>query len=165
MDGEGLTPEALDKAASESGARAAYVQPFQNPTARVMSLQRRRDIVAVARKLRLILIEDDLYGPHVAELGLPPLAQLAPDVVAYVSGLSKSLSPGFRTGFLAMPAPLPRRRRSTRCAPIAFGSPTSARRARHGMDRGRRRVRRVRGRSAPELAAPHRARAPRCWPG
>lgn len=103
MDGEGLTPEALERAASESGACAAYVQPFQNPTARVMSLQRRRDVVDAARRAGVMLIEDDLYGPHVAELGLPPLAELAPDQVAYVSGLSKSLSPGARTGFLIPP--------------------------------------------------------------
>jgi DNA-binding transcriptional MocR family regulator len=103
MDREGLTPQALERAAAESGARVAYLQPFQNPTARVMSLQRRRDIVETARRAGVILIEDDLYGPHVAELGLPPLAELAPEHVAYVSGLSKSLSPGVRTGFLIPP--------------------------------------------------------------
>lgn len=103
MDEEGLTPQALERAASEGGARVAYLQPFQNPTARVMGLRRRQEIVAVARRLGLVLIEDDLYGPHVADLGLPPLAELAPDEVAYVSGLSKSLSPGVRTGFLIPP--------------------------------------------------------------
>jgi DNA-binding transcriptional MocR family regulator len=104
MDGEGLTPEALERAALESGGRVAYLQPFQNPTARVMGLQRRHEIVEAARRTGVMLIEDDLYGPHVAELGLPPLAELAPDQVAYVSGLSKSLSPGVRTGFLIPPA-------------------------------------------------------------
>ena len=103
MDDEGVTPDALDRAAAQSGARVAYLQPFQNPTARVMGLQRRRDIVEVARRRGLVLIEDDLYGPHVAELGLPPLAELAPDLVAYVSGLSKSAAPGLRTGFLIAP--------------------------------------------------------------
>lgn len=103
MDGEGLTPQALERAASESGARVAYLQPFQNPTARVMGQPRRREILDVARRGGLVLIEDDLYGPHVAEFGLPPLAELAPDQVAYVSGLSKSLAPGVRTGFLIPP--------------------------------------------------------------
>jgi DNA-binding transcriptional MocR family regulator len=104
MDAEGLIPDALEQAAAESGARVAYVLPFQNPTARVMSLARRREIVAVARRRGMILIEDDLYGAHVADLGLPPLAQLAPDCVAYVSGLSKSLAPGLRAGYLIPPA-------------------------------------------------------------
>ncbi len=123
MDREGLTPQALEQAAADSGARVAYLQPFQNPTARVMGLPRRREIVEAARRRNLVLIEDDLYGPHVAELGLPPLAELAPDQVAYVSGLSKSLAPGVRTGFLIPPE---------RCYSAAldalraasFGSPT-----------------------------------------
>ena len=123
MDGEGLTPEALERAAADSEARAAYVLPFQNPTARVMSLSRRHAIIEVARRRGLTLIEDDLYGPHVADLGLPPLAQLAPDQVAYVSGLSKSLAPGLRAGFLippdhARPAALEALRA------VAFGPPT-----------------------------------------
>jgi DNA-binding transcriptional MocR family regulator len=123
MDAEGVTPDALDRAAAQSGARVAYLQTFQNPTARVMSLQRRRDIVGVAKRRGLVLIEDDLYGPHVAELGLPPLAALAPDQVAYVSGLSKSTAPGVRTGYLVAPerhhaAALEALRAST------FGAPT-----------------------------------------
>jgi DNA-binding transcriptional MocR family regulator len=104
MDAEGLTPDALDRAAAQSGARAAYVLPFQNPTARVMSLARRHDILSVARRRAMTLIEDDLYGPHVADLALPPLAELAPDAVLYISGLSKSLAPGLRTGYLVAPA-------------------------------------------------------------
>ena len=123
MDREGLTPDALDRAAVETGARVAYLQPFQNPTARVMGPARRQEIIAVARRRGVVLIEDDLYGPHVADLGLPPLAALAPDQVAYVSGLSKSLAPGVRTGFLIPPE---------RCRPAAlealraatFGAPT-----------------------------------------
>jgi DNA-binding transcriptional MocR family regulator len=103
MDAEGLTPDALAKAAAESGARTAYVQPYQNPTARVMSLPRRRAIVETAARAGVLLVEDDLYGPIVGELGLPPLARLAPADVAYVSGLSKSLGPGLRHGFLMLP--------------------------------------------------------------
>ena len=106
MDREGLTPQALARAASESGAQVAYLQPFQNPTARVI----RGPAPAPAQRSStspgirgLVLIEDDLYGPHIAELDLPPLAELAPDQVAYVSGLSKSLAPGLRTGFLIPP--------------------------------------------------------------
>jgi DNA-binding transcriptional MocR family regulator len=123
MDAEGVTPAALEQAVSESGARVAYLQPFQNPTARIMGLQRRRDIVGVAGRLGVTVIEDDLYGPHVAELGLPPLAELAPDTVAYVSGLSKSLAPGVRTGFL-----IPPDRLRTACLDalrwVAFGPPS-----------------------------------------
>ncbi len=104
MDAEGLTPDALDEAAATSGARVAYVQPLQNPTGRIMSLERRRAIVEVARRRDLVLVEDDLYGAYAAELGLPTLAGLAPDRVFHVSGLSKSLSPGLRVGYCVPPA-------------------------------------------------------------
>ncbi len=123
MDAEGLTPEALTRAAAEGGARAAYVQPYQNPTARVMSLDRRRAIVEAAAKAGVLLIEDDLYGPIIGELGLPPLAQLAPGDVAYVSGLSKSLAPGLRTGFLMLPERLAAAGHDV-LRVAAFGSPS-----------------------------------------
>ncbi len=103
MDAEGLTPEALARAAAETGARTAYVQTYQNPTARVMSLARRHAILDTAARAGVLLIEDDLFGPIVGQLGLPPLAELAPAEVAYVSGLSKTLAPGLRTGFLMLP--------------------------------------------------------------
>jgi DNA-binding transcriptional MocR family regulator len=123
MDAEGLTPEALLRAAAQSGARAAYVQPYQNPTGRVMSLGRREAIVEAAAEAGVLLIEDDLYGPIVGEFGLPPLAQLAPDRVAYVSGLSKSLGPGLRNGFLVMPDRHAAAAQDALRA-IAFGPPT-----------------------------------------
>ena len=50
-----------------------------------MGLERRRAIVDVARRRGLTLVEDDLYGAYVADLGLPPLADLAPDRVCYVA--------------------------------------------------------------------------------
>jgi DNA-binding transcriptional MocR family regulator len=123
MDGEGLTPDALEHAVRGSGARAAYVQPFQNPTARVMGRARREQIVATARRLGIILIEDDLYAAVVTELGLPPLRALAPDIVAYVSGISKGLAPGLRTGYLLPPE----RYRAAICEAqraVTFGAPT-----------------------------------------
>lgn len=103
MDGEGLTPDGLDRAAAQSAAKVAYVLPVQNPTARVMSPGRRRDIIDVARRRNLMLVEDDLFGAHAGGAGLPtlpPLAALAPERVFYVSAVSKSLAPGLRVGWL-----------------------------------------------------------------
>src|SRR5665213_3362835 len=81
MDAEGLTPESLGEAAARSGARVAYVLPVQNPTARIMGLERRQALVEVARKRDLVIVEDDLYGAYASDLGLPPLASLAPERV------------------------------------------------------------------------------------
>lgn len=104
MDAEGMTPQALDRAAAETHASALFVLPtLQNPTARTMGLERRKDIVRIARKHRLWIVEDDVYALYARHLGLPPLACLAPERTLYVSSLSKTLAPGLRAGFLVAP--------------------------------------------------------------
>ena len=124
MDAQGLTPEGLDRAARDGGARVAYVQPLHNPTGRIMGAQRRRDIVAVARARDLVLVEDDLYGVYAAELALAPLASLAPERVFYVSGLSKSLTPGLRAGYLIAPDDVASHDRALNVLrAVAFGAP------------------------------------------
>jgi DNA-binding transcriptional MocR family regulator len=103
MDEQGLRPEALEAAVRETGARAVYLLPtLQNPTGRIMGAARRSDIVALARKLDLWLIEDDVYGIYAPDAP-PPLAVLAPERTFHVSGVSKSLAPGLRAGFLMVP--------------------------------------------------------------
>ena len=131
-----LNPATVLRALGPKPWRVAYVQPFQNPTARVMSLARRRDIVEVAARRGIVLVEDDLYGPTIADLGLPPLAQMAPDRVAYVSGLAKSLAPGLRTGFLIPPDGY-RAACLDALRAVAFGPPTlGAAVGTHWIERG-----------------------------
>jgi DNA-binding transcriptional MocR family regulator len=105
MDGEGVSPAALDKAAAETGARVAYLMPtVQVPTARTMGATRRADIIAVARKRRLHIVEDDNYAVFAPKgRGFVPLSQLAPDICFYTASVSKTLTPGLRTGFLVAP--------------------------------------------------------------
>ena len=124
MDTEGLTPDGLARAAADSGARVAYVLPLQNPTARLMGAARRRDIVATARRLDLLLVEDDLYAAQAAGLGLQPLAALAPERTFYVSGLSKALAPGLRVGYLVPPPGAAFDRCLEALRTVAFGPPT-----------------------------------------
>ena len=61
MDGEGVTPDALERAAVETGARVAYSAAVPEPYWReVMSLARRQEVLAVARRRGItILLEDD----------------------------------------------------------------------------------------------------------
>jgi DNA-binding transcriptional MocR family regulator len=105
MDAEGATPESLDRAAAETGARVYYALPtLQNPTARTMGQDRRAEIVRVARARDLWIIEDDVYAPYARDLGLRPLAAMAPERTLYVSSLSKIIAPGLRAGSLIAPA-------------------------------------------------------------
>lgn len=104
MDAEGVRPDALDRAAAETGARVFYTLPtLHNPTARTASLTRRRAIVEVARVRDLQIIEDDVYALYARDLSVPPLATLAPERTFYLSSLSKTLTPGLRQGFLVAP--------------------------------------------------------------
>lgn len=106
MDDEGMTAEDLDRAAAETGAKVVYVLPtLQNPTARIMSPRRRAEIVRVARARDLQVIEDDVYAlfGRADDPTPSPLAMLAPERTFYISGVSKTLAPGLRTGFLVPP--------------------------------------------------------------
>lgn len=115
-DGEGMIPAALDEVCRTRAARAIYCTPtIQNPTTTTMGTQRRTEIIAVARKHDLPIIEDAAYAlfPHLPE---PALAQLAPERVYHVATTAKTLSPGLRLAYLAVP-------------PEAQGSVTTALRA------------------------------------
>ena len=103
MDSEGVIPDALECAAVDQRARLAILVPtIQNPTATVMSEQRRREIVSVAEKHDLLLVEDDVYG-NLPESQPTPLAALAPDRTIYLSSASKCLAPGLRAGWILAP--------------------------------------------------------------
>lgn len=109
IDDQGMCPQALDRALHTAmrdgrpGQRLIYVTPtLHNPTAASMGRARREAIVGVATAHDAMIVEDDVYGVF-AGSDMPPLAALAPDRCLYVSGLSKSLSPGLRIGALAVP--------------------------------------------------------------
>jgi DNA-binding transcriptional MocR family regulator len=105
MDEGGLSPEALDRAAASTGAKAVIVHPtLQNPTTRTMSLARRRELVEVARRRELAIIEDAAYEAYADPTARPAaLADLAPERTFYIVSTSKSLATGLRIGFLVAP--------------------------------------------------------------
>ncbi|RFB81166.1 aminotransferase-like domain-containing protein [Methylovirgula sp. 4M-Z18] len=107
MDNEGITPHAFEQAlrAREAADRpvALYTIPtLQNPTAVTMGEKRRRDIVRLARRHGVTIIEDDVYAIFAPD-GVPPLAQLAPERTLHVTGFSKTMSPGLRVGLVTTP--------------------------------------------------------------
>jgi DNA-binding transcriptional MocR family regulator len=104
MDEQGLLPDAFDRAAA-GGARVVYTIPtLQNPTGRVMSLRRRTEIAAIARKRDVTIVEDDVYGAFAhKDNAAPAIATIAPERTFYISSLSKTVAPGLRCGYLLTP--------------------------------------------------------------
>jgi DNA-binding transcriptional MocR family regulator len=103
LDEEGARPDAIERAARHSGARLLVLVPtLQNPHNTLMGEARRREIAALARRLDLILVEDDVYG-FAPEDRPPPLASFAPERTIYITGASKCLAPGLRVAWTVAP--------------------------------------------------------------
>lgn len=103
IDDQGIIPEALDAACRESSIRALFVQPAAiNPCATVMGSVRRAQIVEVARKRDIAIVESDILGPLVQDRP-PPIAALAPERTLYFTSFTKTVVPGLRIGYLAAP--------------------------------------------------------------
>lgn len=100
---EGVAPEALAEAAARSGARLACLTPtMQNPTAATMPAAARAALAETLRRCDLTLIEDDPYAPLLRR-PLAAVAAHAPERVWHIATLSKCLTPGLRTAFVAAP--------------------------------------------------------------
>ncbi len=113
LDDQGMDIEALEKEVitlTESGNKPkfVYVVPdFQNPSGLTMGLERRKQLVAVAEKHDLIIIEDSPYRQLRFEgEAVPPIISLCPERVVALYSFSKILLPGFRLGWVAGPEEL-----------------------------------------------------------
>lgn len=101
--GHGPDLDALESLCKRRRVRAIYAMPtLHNPLGWVMGASRRRQLVAIARRHGLLIIEDAAYA-FLAENPPAPLAALAPETTVYISGLSKSVATGLRVGFVAAP--------------------------------------------------------------
>ena len=104
VDDEGFQPEALAQLCAEERPAAVYLVPTtRNPVGTTMSLARRQEIAAIVGAGDAWLIEDDPYS-RLLDSPLPALAALIPKRTFHIATLSKTLSPGLRTAFLAAPS-------------------------------------------------------------
>lgn len=102
-DRDGIRPEALQEACARGDVRALFIQPSViNPTATLMSLERREALVDIARRCDIAVIENDVLGPLIADRP-PPIAALAPERTLYVTSFTKTTVPGLRIGYLVAP--------------------------------------------------------------
>ncbi|SKC96205.1 transcriptional regulator, GntR family [Burkholderia sp. CF099] len=103
-DGQGFDLDALERLCRSRRVRAVYVMPtLHNPLGWVTSAQWRKQLVSIARRHGLLIIEDAAYA-FLADKSPAPIAALAPETTVYVSGFSKSVATGLRVGFVVASA-------------------------------------------------------------
>lgn len=94
--------------ALEAGARprlAHIIPTFQNPAGYTLSLEKRRQLLELAREYDFVIFEDDPYIELRFEgERLPTMLSMDEnDKVVYASSFSKTVCPGIRVGYLAGP--------------------------------------------------------------
>jgi GntR family transcriptional regulator/MocR family aminotransferase len=103
VDSQGIAPQAKD---NTSAPKLIYVTPsHQYPTGAVMSLERRHQLLALARQHKAWVLEDD-YDSEFRFSG-PPISSLAGldnhGQVIYLGSFSKVLYPGLKLGYMVVP--------------------------------------------------------------
>jgi DNA-binding transcriptional MocR family regulator len=116
VDAEGIRPDLLAEAFTATGARVLLCQPlFQNPTGAVLSTERRRAVLELARAAGAFVIEDD-YARRLAHGSSPvppPLVSDDPDgTVVHIASLTKPTSPSLRVGAIVARGPVVQRLRA-----------------------------------------------------
>ena len=100
-DDQGIIPEELEKMLKLVRPKFLYLIPnYQNPSGKIMGLERRIELLRVAQNYDLLVIEDNPYG-HLRFEGeaFPDLIELGDNVI-YLGTFSKVLAPGLRVGYV-----------------------------------------------------------------
>ena len=109
MDEEGMMVDELPGVLEQDHRhRFVYVLPnFHNPAGTTLPIERREQLVEIARKYNLVILEDDPYGELRYEReDITPIFRLAPERTIYLSTFSKTLAPGIRLAWIVAPKPL-----------------------------------------------------------
>ena len=111
-DRDGIDTAELARLAARSrqGPKAIYTIPnFQNPNGSVLSLERRKELLAIAERYDALILEDDPYGLLHFDAPPPPslwsLSKGSGRVIG-VHTFSKILAPGLRVGWVRAPGPV-----------------------------------------------------------
>jgi DNA-binding transcriptional MocR family regulator len=103
MDADGIRPDAFADACRARKPKALYCNPtLHNPTTITTPQSRRLELIDIARRFDVTIIEDDAYGALPVN-GPPPIAALAPERTYHIAGLGKTLGAGLRIAYLVAP--------------------------------------------------------------
>ena len=108
VDADGVNTDALEQLIAQHKPKFVYLIPtFGNPSGALLSLERRKKVLALAVKYNTLVVEDDPYGElYFGEPPPPSLLALSSgvpgsrDLLAHCGSLSKVLSPGLRVGWM-----------------------------------------------------------------
>jgi GntR family transcriptional regulator / MocR family aminotransferase len=109
MDNQGMQVEKLEKLLQQHHPKLIYTIPnFHNPTGTCLNSARRRQLIVLADRYNIPILEDDFVGDLRYEGHTQPsLKAMDPGgQVIYVSTFSKMLMPGLRVGFLVAEGPI-----------------------------------------------------------
>ncbi|MCL2471141.1 MAG: PLP-dependent aminotransferase family protein, partial [Propionibacteriaceae bacterium] len=110
MDEDGIIPEAFRAAtlaARAAGRRVKFlytIPNYNNPSGILLSVERRVQLLAAAKDLDVIIVEDNPYG--LLGIDVPPqpaIRSMDADQVIYLGSFSKTFAPGFRVGWVLAP--------------------------------------------------------------
>ena len=114
LDGGGMKMDALEAALVQlerQGRRPRFIyaiSTYQNPTGFVMPASRRLEMIDLARRFNVPIVEDNCYGDVHYEGRVEPAIYALdddPDHI-YLCSLSKILAPGFRLGYILARPPM-----------------------------------------------------------
>lgn len=107
-DSEGITLDGLEKLTNQINIKMIFLNPvFQNPTGRVMSHTRKKQLLAYCYHKQIPIIEDDAYSalPFQKSIDTTPIKRLDKhQQVIYVGSLSKYLGKNIRVGWMIAPS-------------------------------------------------------------
>ena len=102
-DNFGVIPSAFARACEKANVRVICLMPTGlSPTATTMPAERREELVKLARRYDVLIVENDAWGPLQTQRP-PPVAAMAPERTFYFTSLTKCLMPGLRFGYLIVP--------------------------------------------------------------
>ena len=108
-DGRGRSEaEAVCETTPSPAIKFIYVIPdFNNPTGKTLSLAEREQLVALARELDCLIVEDSPYRElRYSGEAVTSIRELAPERTLQLGSFSKIFAPGFRLGWIIGPEEL-----------------------------------------------------------
>ena len=114
LDKDGMRMDALEAALADlkaKGVRPKFIYTIptvQNPTGTILSLERRKQLLALAEGFGVPIFEDDCYADLIWNGERPPAiyAMSQSQNVIHIGSFSKSIAPALRVGFIVAPWPI-----------------------------------------------------------